>query len=1053
MTDRIEWIATKRIGQLTGSSSVHDPLWPQPVDPVHKPLLTDTGRWGVLGVDMGANTEHSDGRLYIYFGDVTVELDQNKPYGAPENSALHAFSGNPMNSDLVGWTDTTEIVALGGHLPVGWNFRLPNDKQGATPQTGQGKWRFCARCHGLFWAPDQRSAGVCSRGGEHEPAGWDFFLPNDHQGATDQTGQKDWRFCGKCNGLFFSAQGAERGVCPAGGRHRPVGWNFYIPNREQGASEQRGQPNWRFCGNCHGMFWDGEAHKGVCAGAPEAGGFPLRGVLGSDGKFAPFRMPEPYGISSSLEVPSGAFSHLGKVYVFCNISDWIWSGKKRPVDPCQGLYLLSNHHPGNHTRYDMEFMFNPRIGRCPTDETRRHFESHDVRGVRFVLPHTRPGALGMQDRWRRCVKCHSLFMQSATPSVCWKGGAHEDDPGGLDFALPVDAAANAQNQRAWLRCANCAMLFWNGDPASTRLCPAGATHIPTGPEFTLPHAMGYPNLTQEQIDFDFFHGPKDDEFHKDGFHDADWRFCGKCNQLFSWDNDPSPSHRGHCPGGAAHEAIGLNFILRHDRPGDFPFQEDAHNQPQWRKCNKCLTLFWDGDAVGFKGVCRADGLAHDARNASLTYILHHDDGADAYRQPHWRFCGNCAALFYNGGGAGGVCPQGGAHRPLGYDFVLPHNPGEDAWNQAGWRFCRKCHGMVSTHATDAFPGVAPVVVDNSEHATDPGLPWAEGSGLVMFTKGFWRAGAVDPGMRLAWMPLDGTGPRLESTRYYTGRQGSDAWSEDPDDLYNLFPFGEGHRHWSSVSALWLQDCAHWVIVYCDAQDDRNDLRRFERPVYARVSPTLLGLRHAEEITLFDPWREGAYGVYANKPGFGSFPSNYPPLPPPIGGDLNNRENLPGWAYGAFLLERFTAWDAPSRTLDLHYLLSLGRPYQVQLFSTKLRIPTTPQAPTAAQQFRDRLFVHGLDYSVTEAEILSWLSNYFSGYIQFGEGLLAQLTNRRLKAPVYIDVAFWEYGQLSGNVVLEDATGALDPAKAVIAILRAHNARYGASETDIDSLLT
>jgi hypothetical protein len=39
----------------------------------------------VIGVDMGANTEHSDGRLYIYFGDVAVELDAHKPYGAEDS--------------------------------------------------------------------------------------------------------------------------------------------------------------------------------------------------------------------------------------------------------------------------------------------------------------------------------------------------------------------------------------------------------------------------------------------------------------------------------------------------------------------------------------------------------------------------------------------------------------------------------------------------------------------------------------------------------------------------------------------------------------------------------------------------------------------------------------------------------------------------------------------------------------------------------------------------------------------------------------------------------
>lgn len=56
-------------------------MWPHAEDPVRRPLLTDTGRWDVLGVDMGANTEHADGRLYIFFGDVAVEQDPEKIYG------------------------------------------------------------------------------------------------------------------------------------------------------------------------------------------------------------------------------------------------------------------------------------------------------------------------------------------------------------------------------------------------------------------------------------------------------------------------------------------------------------------------------------------------------------------------------------------------------------------------------------------------------------------------------------------------------------------------------------------------------------------------------------------------------------------------------------------------------------------------------------------------------------------------------------------------------------------------------------------------------------
>jgi hypothetical protein len=32
-------------------------------------------------------------------------------------------------------------------------------------------------------------------------------------------------------------------------------------------------------------------------------------------------------------------------------------------------------------------------------------------------------------------------------------------------------------------------------------------------------------------------------------------------------------------------------------------------------------------------------------------------------QHNWRFCSKCAGLFFNGGGATGVCPAGGEHDP------------------------------------------------------------------------------------------------------------------------------------------------------------------------------------------------------------------------------------------------------------------------------------------------------------------------------------------------------------------------------------------------------
>jgi hypothetical protein len=66
--------------------------------------------------------------------------------------------------------------------------------------------------------------------------GWNVVLPNGHQDATDATGQRDWRPCDRCAGLFYAPDGdaSPEPYAPRGGPHRvPAGsWLFFLPARE-----------------------------------------------------------------------------------------------------------------------------------------------------------------------------------------------------------------------------------------------------------------------------------------------------------------------------------------------------------------------------------------------------------------------------------------------------------------------------------------------------------------------------------------------------------------------------------------------------------------------------------------------------------------------------------------------------------------------------------------------------------------------------------------------------------------------------------------------------
>jgi hypothetical protein len=111
----------------------------------------------------------------------------------------------------------------------------------------------------------------------------------------------------------------------------------------------------------------------------------------------------------------------------------------------------------------------------------------------------------------------------------------------------------------------------------------------------------------------------------------------------------------------------------------------------------------------------------------------------------------------------------------------------------------------------------------------------------------------------------------------------------------------------------------------------------------------------------------------------------------------------GWAYGAFLLSRYTEWDVTTRELGIYYLLSLSSPYQVQLMHTRLFIPDEPSPP------KDMLFAlgkAGIDFSVPEADLMGWLSDNTTPYPVLARALLSLLEGKRLPKPVYLDVIVW-----------------------------------------------
>lgn len=134
----------------------------------------------------------------------------------------------------------------------------------------QNNWRWCNKCQGLFFVGS--TFGVCPAGGTHSPPGSSGSADYDLTHTTAPAGyQPGWRWCHKCNGMFFSLN-TTSGHCPTGGGHSFTGsGTYFIKTAPPVGSEQN---NWRWCNRCQGLFYAAARTSGHC---PATGGHNFGG--------------------------------------------------------------------------------------------------------------------------------------------------------------------------------------------------------------------------------------------------------------------------------------------------------------------------------------------------------------------------------------------------------------------------------------------------------------------------------------------------------------------------------------------------------------------------------------------------------------------------------------------------------------------------------------------------------------------------------------------------------------------------------------------------------
>ena len=126
----------------------------------------------------------------------------------------------------------------------------------------QRNWRWCSRCQGLWFGPSQAQS-TCPEGGNHSQTGSGNYSLVHQASPTPPNHQANWRWCSKCQGLWFGPNQAQS-TCPEGGNHSQTGSGNYALANQIGA----GQVNWRWCSRCQGLWFGPNQAQSTC---PEGG--------------------------------------------------------------------------------------------------------------------------------------------------------------------------------------------------------------------------------------------------------------------------------------------------------------------------------------------------------------------------------------------------------------------------------------------------------------------------------------------------------------------------------------------------------------------------------------------------------------------------------------------------------------------------------------------------------------------------------------------------------------------------------------------------------------
>jgi hypothetical protein len=224
------------------------------------------------------------------------------------------------------------------------------------------------------------------------------------------------------------------------------------------------------------------------------------------------------------------------------------------------------------------------------------------------------------------------------------------------------------------------------------------------------------------------------------------------------------------------------------------------------------------------------------------------------------------------------------------------------------------------------------------------FPFPDGDGLVLLGHG-----GPTNSVHMAWMPLyKGFDPDPATIQYYSDNATTGRWSCSEADAKTLF----STVAYTSLSLAWIPDAKLWLLLYTLASPGTTPISynpanptqyNPNGPVVARLGTTPWDW--SDEIIIFDPIRDNALGRFMHRPGphgrVSGEGDGLNDVPPKIPQDFEQAYGgLASFAYGAFLLNRYTRWDEVARDLTIYYLMSTFRPYQIHIMCSHFYVPAS-----------------------------------------------------------------------------------------------------------------